>query len=184
MNLWEGLRRVYFGVIEFSPTRGPLSNRCPDFQASTSVLFAHDSPRGAPVVIPHEPVEDREIAALRREIAELEERARRYRQTEGGLSSLLSFRDDDEDDESSSSPVLPLVLVVVTGSRVTSVTSATTPAASSRTSKSSSSDRRNRFRRLAAGVVFRLVPPGGTWRLSAGAELLLPCRRCTQSRLP
>jgi hypothetical protein len=97
MNLWEGLRRVYFGITEPSPSL----DRSQNIQASSSVRFAHDHLPGAPIIIEQEPADDREIEALRREIAELEERARRYRNRSDAERPSPPYQDEDEDDDPS-----------------------------------------------------------------------------------
>jgi hypothetical protein len=99
MNLWEGLRRVYFGISASSPAREMSLDRSQNVQASSSVRFAHDQLPGAPIVIEQEPADDREIAELRREIAELEERARRYRNLPDEGRPSPSYLDEDEDDD-------------------------------------------------------------------------------------
>ncbi len=128
MNLWEGLRRVYFGITESSPARGNSPNRRPSIQGSPRVLLAHETQQEGPAVIEIEPVDAREIAALRREIAQLEERARRYRQADTGRPSPEYHRGNDEDDDDPSSSIDPSPSFgLVSGTRVSMATSSTTP---------------------------------------------------------
>jgi hypothetical protein len=114
MALWEGLRRVYFGTIELSPARDPVrASRSPIriFNERTDALYAQGLPER-----PHEerhdddtlhrvpndeldPTVTLEIADLRREIAELEARARRRRGPNDSGRPHLSFHTDEDDDD-------------------------------------------------------------------------------------
>jgi hypothetical protein len=81
MNLWAGLRQVYFGTTESFPERELFPTRNRQSQRSPDDQFPHALSPGAPIATENsdpglESDDDREIAALRSEIAELEQRAR------------------------------------------------------------------------------------------------------------
>jgi hypothetical protein len=115
MALWEGLRRVYFGTAELSPARDPArAARAPirTFNARTDALFSQGISEGqrddrlgesdSHLVPPDEepdPVVALEIDDLRREIAELEARARLRRGPDDSGRPLLPFRLEEDDDE-------------------------------------------------------------------------------------
>jgi hypothetical protein len=116
MALWEGLRRVYFGTTEVSPARDPTrTSRAPirTFNARTETMSSQSVQEGihdedtlhhVPDDEP-DPVATRGIADLRREIADLEARARRRRSLDGSGRPLLPYqREDDDDDPDSSDP--------------------------------------------------------------------------------
>jgi hypothetical protein len=109
MALWEGLRRVYFGTTELSPARDPvLAARAPIryFNERTEVLFSQGvreryNDETLHLVLDDEPdpAATLVIADLRREIAELEARARRRRAPDdSGRPPLPSHHDEDDDE--------------------------------------------------------------------------------------
>jgi hypothetical protein len=114
MAWWEGFRRVYFGTTEVSPARDPVrAARAPirTFNARTDALFSQGIPerqredRHGEDDFHQVPDEEPDPAAtlviedLRREIAELEARARQRRGSDDPGRSLLPFHRDEDDDE-------------------------------------------------------------------------------------
>jgi hypothetical protein len=114
MALWEGLRRVYFGTTELSPARDPVrASRSPIriFNERTEVLSAQGISEGhhgerhdeeTLHLVPNDesdPAVTLVIEDLRREIAELEARARRRRRPGDSVRPLLPYRTDEDDDE-------------------------------------------------------------------------------------
>ncbi len=102
MALWEGLRRVYVGTTELSPARDPVrAARAPIriFNERTEALSSQGLPEGhhgerhgedTLYLVPDDepdPAVTLVIADLRREIAELEARARRFGSTSLTISS-------------------------------------------------------------------------------------------------
>jgi hypothetical protein len=115
MALWEGLRRVYFGIQEAETIREPaqyVQPRASDPSAIEDILFPREvtgflrdfAPADTIPLDPDDPIVAREIEELRREIAELEARARRHRTHPDSGVPFLHFRRGDDDDEPDNAP--------------------------------------------------------------------------------
>jgi hypothetical protein len=144
MALWEGLRRVYFGIAEEPLPRDSLRSsrtRTPDPSSVDAMLFAREVTGFSGELeqvdrVPHDPddpVVAREIAALRLEIAELEARSRRRSIHPATALPPLPFRREDDDDEPDPSTCATPQSSNHPGASLPGDTSATTPADSSST---------------------------------------------------